>query len=626
MHYVIVSDTSISCGHATGYVRSSRPDIVVSINRAAVDRIYCNNFYDPWKIEEVSDAFAEAQRKFFHSWDFPVWNNTVGNNSIYGNLVGTLHRAKLFDLIKEERMRCAHVSTSDRGLIAYYQTPEHLEAGRLTPIKPGKYLEKYFGTILDSATIKQWADEHRITYNSKSRVAFAKTPEEFAEVYSMRAGFNSCMQGEKTEKWGAAQKHHPVEAYAAGDLELVYIAQNGTLYARALIWRNIPEDKQCDTEYTMPKSVRVGRIYGDVGLLRSELAKLGIQTESGNNHYDTMKGARLLHIPHIDRQGRTIGAVMPYIDGYRYVTMLKGHDMFVLGYNNNESYISASETQGYIYCKCSGRSGKLFFTSGCTVYVGNGQTQTWETEEAEEFAFVDYHSGEYYSNEHYKPVEVYIDVEYRQFIACPIDDDPVETGRVLVCARSNKFILPSGSYNLPDGRVIARWEVRDTERVSVHDNTVYDAKDVIRLYGEWIHIEAAKSQYCYHNGQWYLTKDEADFFDLFTNNIKPMDNEGDYITLVNDDDNPNLNGLHINIELWRAYRMHNVRYVSPSLNTSRLFADRGRLTTGQLHTFTKQLSYFAEFASQYIREQNRRAPRPASVQMDESYYSLTPIL
>jgi len=191
------------------------------------------------------------------------------------------------------------VSEKDPSMIDFFPSVEKAQKGQSQSMKPGKYLKAFYGDILTETDIKVWSDKHKELHANAPELKWAKTPDEIEEVYSMDAGFQSCMQHRRSH-WSHGK--HPVRAYGAGDLAIAYIERDNFLMARALVW---------------PEKKKVGRVYGEGAMLRNALKRAGIPTESTNSVYDSMEGAKLLFVPiPSKRRGDSLGvpAVLPYID------------------------------------------------------------------------------------------------------------------------------------------------------------------------------------------------------------------------------------------------------------------------------------------------------------------------
>jgi hypothetical protein len=199
----------------------------------------------------------------------------------------------------------AHVSVEDPGKIAFTRDDIAGRANTKTRMSAGRYLRDYYsdelyhlprretggvnvhGQKITVDALNHYARTFTKTYGGGDTLAFATTREDMVRVYL--EGPNSCM-AHPVDHYQSAPVH-PVEVYAAGDLQLAYLTNSDQhITARALVW---------------PEKMTVGRIYGDEVSLQAMLSELGYAMQDGCSLY----GARLLKIPHGD------GYVMPYVDG-----------------------------------------------------------------------------------------------------------------------------------------------------------------------------------------------------------------------------------------------------------------------------------------------------------------------
>lgn len=190
-----------------------------------------------------------------------------------------------------ENLRCyvakdhfPHVSTKDPTKVSFTDCVEKGEVDRQTTMAPGRYLERYARYRVDSTDKWMTADDIR-TFASMllppDPVKFAKTEDEIEYVYVH--GPRSCMSGSADEY---SSPFHPARVYAAGDLEVAYLAVESDITGRVLCW---------------PEKKRYGRIYGDISRLEVALNDLGYS-------HGSLVGARLLRHEYRD------GFVCPYID------------------------------------------------------------------------------------------------------------------------------------------------------------------------------------------------------------------------------------------------------------------------------------------------------------------------
>lgn len=264
---------------------------------------------DTWKRREM-DRFKSGQ------YHLPVWYDEKWFQDA---------KVRVFD------KHFPHVAMSDPEVIAFTDSPEKGMQDVQTKIKPGKFLQRFFGDVLTADQITEWSAKHTEEWSKGPELKFAKTPEEFEQVYMMDAGFTSCMQKPITTFQTLI---NPTRVYGAGDLQLAYIMdKKGTkLLARALCW---------------PEKKKVGRVYGDVARLRAAVKNtLGFETTSDNNRYDTFEGAKLLKIeyeggyivPYIDASGTSINYVED-IGDFLKITNGKGKQA-----GNQHGYIGSGKT------------------------------------------------------------------------------------------------------------------------------------------------------------------------------------------------------------------------------------------------------------------------------------------
>ena len=136
-------------------------------------------------------------------------------------------------------------SVDNPRLLAYFSTPEKACANIRTQIKPGRYLAKFFASVLNQGEINRmarWQETGSLAGEldgARYPLKFATTADEIRWVYER--GPKSCMSS--NGRYYQADGHHPVEAYAAGDLAVAYLVDpkdDGRVIARALCW---PEQK-----------------------------------------------------------------------------------------------------------------------------------------------------------------------------------------------------------------------------------------------------------------------------------------------------------------------------------------------------------------------------------------------
>ena len=151
---------------------------------------------DNWRKRETARFFDETYRPL--PWDSQYW-----------------WRGSMPDLD-----HFAHVSLENGAMVAFTPDEEHGKADRQVRIKPGPYLERYFGSrILTGAQIRELVSEFSVRYEGLT-FKLAKTPFEMKVIYVF--GPNSCMS-HGLDKYPHTRRRHPVEAYAGPDLAVAYL-------------------------------------------------------------------------------------------------------------------------------------------------------------------------------------------------------------------------------------------------------------------------------------------------------------------------------------------------------------------------------------------------------------------
>lgn len=178
------------------------------------------------------------------------------------------------------------------GMVAYYQTPQKRLAGIRTPIKPGKYLKKYFGDVLSEEEIQTYGIEWQQAF-SPAELKVTQDADEIEQVYEN--GPRSCMAGSAD---GFAGDCHPARVYAGPDLGIAYCGDTDEATARCLVW---PQ-----------KKVYYPKWYGDYHRLEMALEAAG--WKAGNE--EDFRGARIQRIYNEDDDFYTV----PYVDTHSYAT------------------------------------------------------------------------------------------------------------------------------------------------------------------------------------------------------------------------------------------------------------------------------------------------------------------
>lgn len=204
------------------------------------------------------------------SWTVPIWHSQPWWVGLPGHF--------------------AHISEEDPQQIAFFASEDHAKAWRITRMKPGKYLTRFFGEVLSKksiAAMAEWWRSGTKPVNGKGpALKFASTPDEIVRVYAN--GPDSCMYGDDC-----------VRVYGAGDLAIAYFEDLDNSGVEEVAARCL----------CRPEKKVFGRCYGedeDANFLISLLRKNGWQ--SIYEQPTAFDGAKIL----AERDEH--GWVMPYMD------------------------------------------------------------------------------------------------------------------------------------------------------------------------------------------------------------------------------------------------------------------------------------------------------------------------
>lgn len=227
---------------------------------------------DTWREREVARFVSKEYKSL--PWDGAVW--WKNHKHIWGD-------------------HYPHVSQKNSvGLMAFTESDDKGSADLQTPIKPGKYLERYFSGVLDTYIMRDLCTTFSNVFEDNC-LLFADSEAEFESLYT--TGPSSCMS-HPPEKF--TSHIHPVRVYAAGDLALVYMKRDGRIVARALCW---------------PEKKTYSRVYGDAGRIEPLLGKEGYKKSAPF-------GARLQRVFAWENkkvQSGNRGFVVPHIDDCTFV-------------------------------------------------------------------------------------------------------------------------------------------------------------------------------------------------------------------------------------------------------------------------------------------------------------------
>lgn len=217
----------------------------------------------------------------------------------------------------------AHVKRQEDGqvLISFISSPEHGKRGRLTVMKPGKYLTRYHTDFSADEVRSMVAD-----LDKALEVSFAVTAEEIEAVYTN--GPESCMSYKASH---FNSKVHPTAVYGDSDLQVAYLKKRASdrVTARTLVW---------------PDKKVYARGYGDELRLNPALEALGYRK------VNSLRGASVRLIWHNEGKNQI---VMPYIDGTSEAKI--DGDMVTLGsgYIMCQTTCGIAETDPGMWCSYS---------------------------------------------------------------------------------------------------------------------------------------------------------------------------------------------------------------------------------------------------------------------------------
>jgi hypothetical protein len=189
----------------------------------------------------------------------------------------------------------AHLSSTNWMLISFVESAAHAVIGKLTEMKPGRYLKKYY-PHLPAEKVKQLCG----LIDDGNPLRIASTEEEIEAVYEAPGAPKSCMRRDwsgRTRDGDFFSPIHPARVYAAGDLSLAWMrSESGAVQERCLIW---------------PQKKLYGRVYSDgSGRIVKALRDMGYVCafKSGNG----FAGARLKR--HLFEANGTDYFVCPHVD------------------------------------------------------------------------------------------------------------------------------------------------------------------------------------------------------------------------------------------------------------------------------------------------------------------------
>ena len=251
----------------------------------------CGSCDNQWRSRE-SHKFHDG--KYQH----PIW---VKDSDIWKDVQDAM-------LIDDTKYHFVHVSTNNPAMLAYTENATKGEADRQTPIKVGRYLNRFTKGLTEDR-IRQVVEAHNSEFDTGA-LEIAKTTNDIVSVYLN--GPSSCMSHSVSN---FSSSEHPTSVYGAGDLGVAYVGGIAKPKGRALIHL---EKKVFST------------IYGDSARLGAILEKSGYKPDRGSD----FEGAKINKITCANNPDFY---VMPYMDNdygvkysecRKYFTMSRSPDYY----------------------------------------------------------------------------------------------------------------------------------------------------------------------------------------------------------------------------------------------------------------------------------------------------------
>jgi len=256
---------------------------------------------DEWKSREIS-RFRSGE------YSRPVWDN---KDEDWDSFVDVR-----VAFTEQSKHHYAHVSLNNQAMLAYTENDTKGKADRQTPIKVGRYLNR-FTEGLSEDRIREVVEAHNACFDF-GELEIADTSSKIVAVY--RNGPNSCM----SHDIDSFTSHiHPTSVYGSGDLGVAYIGGIAKPRARVLVHL---EKKIYST------------IYGDSARLKAVLTKSGYEPDKDCVGFE---GAKIMKIPSPTYDDLH---VLPYIDNDYGVSMSNCRKHFVM--SQNPDYSCAQHTHG----------------------------------------------------------------------------------------------------------------------------------------------------------------------------------------------------------------------------------------------------------------------------------------
>ena len=231
-----------------------------------------------------------------------------------------------------------HVSEKDPTLLAYTQSMDKLMRGIQTQIRPGRYLQQFYGDVLTPEQIKYWAerqvtsglsayDMHVLNNNDPQWAGNKhKLKNLWRAMYARCLVDYSCMRGETAPRvYGLPGNGLGLVTWTRRGEGDPFVDDSVQPYGRAIV--RFDRDK--------PEFNRVFPFAGEDSSMHESALQSWLEG-AGYAHTKTLEGIR------IDREDSDHGPLCPYIDGYAQRV-----DVY-------DKYLLITESGEYDACNTSG--------------------------------------------------------------------------------------------------------------------------------------------------------------------------------------------------------------------------------------------------------------------------------
>ena len=261
----------------------------------------------------VDNSWRDRERHRISSGEYskPIW---IQDANLFRDVNTAIDKKAVHTT--EIRYHFAHVSVKNPAMIAYTENDTKGQADRQTPIKVGRYLNRFSEGLCEDR-VREVVEAHNACFDF-GEMEVATTPEDIVSVYTN--GPNSCMSHSVSE---FSSHIHPTHVYGAGDLGVAYIGGLAKPRARVLVHL---------------KTKVYSTIYGDSARLQAVLQKSGYKPDEGCDGFEGSKVLKIQAKHHEDRW------VMPYFDNDYGASYSKCGEYFVMSHECNHS--SAQCTNG----------------------------------------------------------------------------------------------------------------------------------------------------------------------------------------------------------------------------------------------------------------------------------------